>query len=210
MTQFAKISNEEFLNLLASDAPAPGGGGASAMAGALAAALSSMVGNLTTGKEKFADVEETIKQLVMEADLLRGKLLQCADDDAMVFESFMACYKMPKNTDEEKAARTQAIRNAAKKAASIPLEIARASFSVLKISVEMANLGNPNVITDATCSAILANAALKCASYNVFVNLGLTKDEAFNDAVRKEIEDMQQEAAILEAKVLQRTHEVIG
>lgn len=210
MTSFGKITNEEFLDLLASDAPAPGGGGASAVAGALAAALSSMVGNLTVGKEKFAAQEERVKQLLVEANLLREKLLRCADDDAKVFEAFMSSYKLPKNTDEEKAIRTQAIRSAAKKAAEIPLEIARASFAVLKISAEIAQIGNPNVITDATCSAILANAALKCAAYNVFVNLNLTKDEKFNGLTRDEIACMQDEAVLLESKVVARTKEVIG
>lgn len=210
MTSFAKLSSDEFLNLLASDAPAPGGGGAAAMSGALAAALSSMVGNLTVGKEKFATQEEDIKVLLSKANSLRGKLLQCADEDATVFEAFMSSYKMPKNTDEEKVVRTQAIRAAAKKAASIPMEIARGSFAVLQISLEMATIGNPNVITDATCSAILANAALRCAAYNVFVNLNLTKDEAFNTALCNELESMQKEAAILEEKVLARTKAVIG
>lgn len=210
MSGFAKLSNEDFLNLLASDAPAPGGGGAAAMAGALAAALSSMVANLTIGKEKFAEQEENIKVLLTDTVLLRGKLLACADEDAKVFEAFMSSYKLPKNTDEEKNTRAQAIRNAAKLAAGIPMEIARASFAVLKISLDMANIGNPNVVTDATCSAILARAALRCAAYNVFVNLNLTKDEEFNENARKEIAVMEQEAALLEEKVLNRTKAVIG
>ncbi|MDO4177652.1 MAG: cyclodeaminase/cyclohydrolase family protein [Phascolarctobacterium sp.] len=210
MSSFAELSNEEFLSLLASHAPAPGGGGASAMAGALGAALSSMVGNLTVGKEAFAAQEEQIVALLSEATSLREKLLQCADEDAKVFEYFMSVYKLPKQTEEEKRARTQAIRSAAKKAASIPLEIARSSFAVLKISVGMAKFGNPNVITDATCSAILAYASLRCAAYNVFVNLSLTKDEAFNKAARKELADMQHEGYLLEEKVINRTNEVLG
>jgi len=136
--------------------------------------------------------------------------LQCADEDAKVFEAFMSVYKLPKNTEEEKLARTQAIRNAAKMAASIPMEIARNSYGVLKLSVGMAKLGNPNVITDATCSAILAHASLRAAAYNVFVNLGLTKDEAYNENIRKELEEMQKEAQVLEEIVINRTNEVLG
>lgn len=209
MISFDEQTTKEFLDLLASSAPAPGGGGAAAMCGALASALSSMVGNLTIGKEKFAPQENEVKALLNQANLLREKLLQCANDDAKVFDAFMAVYKLPKNTEEEKLARTKAIRGAAKKAASIPLEIARNSFEVLKVSVGMAQLGNPNVITDATCSAILAHAALRAAAYNVIVNLGLTKDEIYNEKVRKELENMQKEALILETKVINRTNEVL-
>ena len=210
MSSFSELSNENFLSLLASHAPAPGGGGASAMAGALAAALSSMVGNLTVGKPNFAAQEEEVKALLLQATELRAKLLHCADEDAKVFEYFMSVYKLPKNTEEEKKARTQAIHSAAKQAATIPLEIARASYAVVKISLKMALLGNPNVITDATCSAILANASLRCATYNVFVNLSLTKDEAFNKAARKELADMQHEASLLEEKVIDRTNELLA
>ena len=163
MNKLGDLSCNEFLTELASAAPAPGGGGGAAMAGALAAALASMVANLTIGKEKFADREPEVKELLKQAEAERVRLLQLADDDAAVFNSFMSCYKLPKTTDEEKAARKAAIRAAAKQAATVPLNIARSSFAVLKLADRLVVSGNPGVITDGACSGLLARAALRCA-----------------------------------------------
>ena len=125
MNKLGDLSCKEFLTELASAAPAPGGGGGAAMAGALAAALASMVANLTIGKEKFADREPEVKELLEQAEAERVRLLTLVEEDAAVFNSFMSCYKLPKTTDEEKVARTAAIRAAAKQAATVPLNIAR-------------------------------------------------------------------------------------
>ena len=124
MSTLTDLTSKEFLTALASSAPAPGGGGGAAMAGALAAALSSMVANLTLGKEKFAPVEPEIKELLAAAEEIRQNLLMLVEEDAAVFNSFMSCYKLPKATEAEKVARTAAIRNAAKQAAEVPLAIA--------------------------------------------------------------------------------------
>ena len=124
MSTLTDLKSKDFLTALASSAPAPGGGGGAAMAGALAAALASMVCNLTIGKEKFAQQEPEVKDLLDEAEEVRQALLALVEDDAAVFNSFMACYKLPKATDAEKAARTAAIRAAAKQAAEVPLAIA--------------------------------------------------------------------------------------
>ena len=176
MSTLTDLTSKEFLTALASSAPAPGGGGGAAMAGALAAALSSMVANLTLGKEKFAPVEPEIKELLAAAEEIRQNLLMLVEEDAAVFNSFMSCYKLPKATEAEKVARTAAIRNAAKQAAEVPLAIARASYRVLQLAQRLVCIGNPGVITDGACSALLARAALRCAEYNVRINLGLTKD----------------------------------
>ena len=128
MSKLTDLTSKDFLTALASSAPAPGGGGGAAMAGALAAALASMVCNLTIGKEKFAAQECEVKALLQEAEQVRQDLLALVEDDAAVFNSFMACYKLPKTTDAEKAARTAAIRKAAKQAAEVPLAIAKASL----------------------------------------------------------------------------------
>ena len=180
MNKLTEQACDEFLAKLASEAPTPGGGGAAAMAGAMAGALSSMVANLTIGKEKFAEVEGEVKNLCQEADALRGALLDLVEQDAAVFGNFMACYKLPKATEAEKKARLDAIHNAAKQAATVPMNIVRASAQVLAIADRLAVIGNPNVITDATCSALIARAAMRCAFYNVQINLNLTKDDGFN------------------------------
>ena len=210
MNKLTDLTSKDFLTALASSAPAPGGGGGAAMAGALAAALASMVANLTIGKEKFAAQECEGKALLQEAEQVRPTLLNLVEDDAAVFNSFMACYKLPKTTDAEKAARTAAIRKAAKQAAEVPLAIARASFKVLQLAHRLVIIGNPGVITDGACSALLARAALRCAEYNVRINLGLTKDEAYNDQVAAELNKLLKTAEELEEQALAATDKALA
>lgn len=209
MNKLGDLSCKEFLTELASAAPAPGGGGGAAMAGALAAALASMVANLTIGKEKFADREPEVKELLEQAEAERVRLLTLVDEDAAVFNSFMSCYKLPKTNDEEKAARTAAIRAAAKQAATVPLNIARSSFAVLKLADRLVVSGNPGVITDGACSGLLARAALRCAEYNVRINLGLTKDEAWNAQAAAELVQLLTDAEALETRLLAVTDKAL-
>ena len=210
MSKLTDLTSKDFLTALASSAPAPGGGGGAAMAGALAAALASMVCNLTIGKEKFAAQECEVKALLQEAEQVRQELLALVEDDAAVFNSFMACYKLPKTTDAEKAARTAAIRKAAKQAAEVPLAIAKASYKVLQLAHRLVIIGNPGVITDGACSALLARAALRCAEYNVRINLGLTKDEAYNEQVAAELNKLLKTAEELEEQALAATDKALA
>lgn len=210
MNKLTDLTSKDFLTALASSAPAPGGGGGAAMAGALAASLASMVCNLTIGKEKFAAQECEVKALLQEAEQVRQDLLALVEDDAAVFNSFMACYKLPKTTDAEKAARTAAIRKAAKQAAEVPLAIARASYKVLQLAHRLVIIGNPGVITDAACSALLARAALRCAEYNVRINLRLTKDEAYNEQVAAELNKLLKTAEELEEQALAATDKALA
>ena len=210
MSKLTDMKSTDFLAALASSAPAPGGGGGAAMAGALAASLASMVANLTIGKEKFAQQEPEVKELLDEAEEVRQTLLTLVEDDAAVFNSFMACYKLPKATEEEKAARTAAIRNAAKEAAEVPLAIARASYRAIMLAERLVCIGNPGVITDGACSALLARAALRCAEYNVRINLGLTKDEEYNRQVKAELNNLLKTAEELEEEALAVTDKVLG
>lgn len=210
MSNLTDLKSTEFLTALASSAPAPGGGGGAAMAGALAAALASMVANLTIGKEKFAQQEPEVKALLEETEEERQRLLRLVEDDAAVFNSFMSCYKLPKATEEEKAARANAIRSAAKQAAEVPLAIARASYKVLTLAERLVRIGNPGVITDGACSALLARAALRCAEYNVRINLGLTKDETYNQSVQEELNNLLKTAEELELEALAVTDRVLA
>lgn len=209
MEQLTDLSCLEFLDKLASDAPTPGGGGAAALAGAVASALAAMVANLTVGKEKFAAVDAEVQKLCAQTDGLRTELLALVAQDAEIFGRFMACYKLPKATEIEKQARLESIHQAAKQAAIVPMNIARASAKVIAIAERLAVIGNPNVITDATCSALIARAALRCAFYNVYINLKLTKDERFNQALLAEIAKLEQEAATAEEHVLAVTDKAL-
>ena len=210
MSDLTKLSCQEFLEKLASNSPTPGGGGGAAMAGALAVALTSMVGNLTVGKEKFAQHEVEVQELLAKAEALCLELLNLVNADAEVFNNFMVCYRIPKNTDEEKQARNQAIQNAAKEAAEVPLKIAESCLEVMKLAERIAIIGNPGAITDAAVSSIMARAALRSAVYNVVVNLKLIKDEAYNQAMYATIEAMQKEAEVLEKATLITADVVLG
>ncbi len=210
MSDLTQLSCQEFLHRLASNAPTPGGGGGAAMAGALAVALTSMVGNLTVGKEKFAEHEAEVQNILAKAEALRMQMLNLVNADAEVFDSFMVCYRLPKATDEEKLARTQAIQKAAKAAAEVPFKIAEASLEVMKLAERIAVIGNPGAITDAAVSSIMARAALRSAVYNVVVNLKLIKDEVYNQDMYAKLDALQNEAKVLEKTTLVIADKVLG
>jgi len=168
-----------FFDELASDAPAPGGGGAAAAAGAMGAALVSMVCNLTVGKEKFAAVEDQVGEILNKSEKLRIKLNNMMQEDVEAFNAVMAAYRLPKATPDEKAIRSAAIQNAAKIAALAPLTTAQACAEVIELTQPAAEMGNPNVLSDAGVAALCAQAGLKGAALNVLINLGMIKDESF-------------------------------
>lgn len=177
------VSSEQtlqaFLDELAGSAPTPGGGGAAAVAGAMGAALVSMVCNLTVGKEKFAAVEPRIKEILAKSEELRARLTRAMTEDVEAFDAVMDAYRMPKSTDEEKAARSAAIQEASKTAALVPLATARACAEVIELCRPVAEMGNPNVLSDAGVAALCAQAGLKGAALNVLINLGGIKDDDF-------------------------------
>lgn len=209
MENLSTITCGTFLEELASKAPTPGGGAASALCGAVAAALTAMLANLTVGKAGSEENEQQTAQIIAAAGKLREELTALADDDAAVFGKFMAAYKMPKTTDEEKAARTAAIQQAAVAAADVPMQIANKSFEVLKLARKLIVFGNPNAISDGTVSALMARAALRSALYNVKINLGLIKDDEYVAAARAKMQQLEAKAMEIEALVLARTDEVL-
>lgn len=171
-----EMTVREFLSALASDAPAPGGGSAAALAGALAAALTAMVANLTRGKEKFAGVEAKMSALADQAAELRDGLAQLVEEDTAAFNRVMAALRQPKDTPEAKAAREAAIQAALAAAAEVPLRTAEAAVSVLGLAQEAATYGNPAAASDAGVAALLARAAVEGAALNVDINLASLKD----------------------------------
>jgi len=179
-----------FLDTLASKSPTPGGGSAAAVVGAMSAALLSMVGNLTIGKEKYLDVEDDIKNLLKKTEILRADFEELIEKDVDAFNQFMAVMKLPKETKEQKENRSKKMQIALIEAANVPLEIARKSFEVLNICQEVAAKGNKNVISDAGAGAILAEAAFESAILNVKVNLGMIKEEKIKKNLTKEIEKL--------------------
>lgn len=180
----------EFVEALASKAPTPGGGGASAYAGALASALASMVGNLTVGKKKYADVEERMRAELVELDDTRAHLLSLIDEDARAFEPLAAAYGMPKDTDAERAAQNAALQKALVGACEVPLEIMACCLQVIESCVFVARHGSVLALSDAGAGAVLAKAALMAASLNVDNNIGSMDDVERADVYRNQMEDL--------------------
>lgn len=166
----------DFLSELGSKSPAPGGGSVAALAGSLAGALVSMVGNLSGKVEEHQDRIQEILQL---SDSLTQELKELIQKDTEAFNLVMAAFKMPKGTDEEKAARSQAIQSGMKEAALTPLEVMEKTIQVMELAREIADLGNKNAITDAGVAGLMGYAATKSAAYNVQINLMSIKDEDF-------------------------------
>ncbi len=182
--------NTEFIEALASKEPTPGGGGASAYAGALASALASMVGNLTVGKKKYADVEKRVQSELLELADTRLRLLELIDADAAAFAPLAAAYGMPRGTDEEAAAQKAALQAALVDACEVPLEIMRQCVQVVESGVFLAKHGSVLAVSDAGAGAVLAKAALLAASLNVRINIASMDDAVRAEAYREEMEEL--------------------
>lgn len=172
-----------FLDELASGAPVPGGGGASAACGALAAALASMVANLTTGKKKYAQYEEDIQRILRESKSKMQELVSLADADAEAFAPLAKAYGLPKNTKEELAYREEVMKKALYDASIAPLRIMETVSEVILLVEEVAEKGSVMAISDAGVAAVFAQAALKGASLNVFINTKSMKDREMADTL---------------------------
>ena len=192
----------ELLSLTASDAPAPGGGSISALAGALGAALASMVGSLSLGKKGYEDVQEEMTALAAEGRTLMGELLAAMDAGTEAFNGYMAALALPKGTEEEKAARRAAMQKGLKEAALVPLSTARLAARVFPIAEAAVRRGNKNAVTDGMVAALMARAAVLGSLLNVRINLASIRDEAFVAEQRAACAALQELALAEEAKIL--------
>ncbi|HWR45937.1 cyclodeaminase/cyclohydrolase family protein [Sporomusa sp.] len=200
----------DFLEELGSNSPAPGGGSIAALAGSLGGALSAMVCRLTTGNSKYAEVQSEIEAMLDEADKLTSLLARCVDADTEAFNKVMAAYKLPKATDEEKAARSEAIQKAMQHAANLPLDVAECCLKVLAISGRVLIIGNANAASDAAVAGLMAHAGLHGALYNVKINLGSIKDEIFVTATQAKIKTIVEQDKELHEQLLATASRVIG
>ena len=166
----------EWLDELGSAAPAPGGGAAAAMSVATAAALVEMVGNLTVGRSAYAGHEAQVTAVRDAARRLRQLALGQIDEDAQVFRALMAAYRLPRNTDQQRAARGPALQAATRRAAGVPLDVAATAAEVIELAAELPGRSNPNVLSDVGVAAALAAAAIEAAAINVDVNLAALTD----------------------------------
>ena len=193
---------KEFLEQLASDAPAPGGGSAAALSGSMAAALVAMVANLTRGREKFADVEETMVAMNSKATDLRLELNRLMEEDTAAFQQVMAVLKMPKVTESQKAERSARLQETMVKAAQVPLATAETALKVLDLALTAAKKGNPAAVSDAGVAALLARTAVEGAALNVKINLSSLKDTTIKEQLGQRTQQAVTKARTLEEKVL--------
>jgi formiminotetrahydrofolate cyclodeaminase len=186
----------KFLDELASEQPTPGGGGAAAIMGAVGAALVSMVANLTIGKKNYEAFDAELKATNAAAEKVRAELTAAIDEDVVAFNGVMGAYGLPRGTDEEKAARAAAIQAALKQATDAPLRAVKACHEVIKLSAVVAEKGNLNVISDAGVAVLAANAGLRSAALNVYINAKSIKDREFAEIRLGEVNALTELAAL--------------
>jgi len=185
-----QLSVREFIAELSSGNPTPGGGSVAGLCGALGAALSAMVANLTVDREKYAQTRKSMEEVKKTAETLSARFLALMQEDSETYQKVMAAFELPKETDEQITSRQAAIEEAMKKAAAVPLETLRASEELIRLARDAVKGGNPNAITDAAAAVQLANTTAVVASYNVQINISRIKDQAFVAKCEKEVTEI--------------------
>lgn len=203
MTEMIDKSIQSFLDDLASKQATPGGGSAAALMGAQAAALVSMVCHLTIGKPKYATVDAEMRELLIQAEALRHRLTGMVKADIDVFDKLMACYALPKSTDEEKTERTAHIQQTLKEATQVPLQCAQACAEAVALSLIAAEKGSLGVISDAGVAAVSGFGGVKSAALNVYINAASLKDREFAEARLLELNAIEIKAEQLSEQVYQ-------
>jgi len=183
-------SCKDFVEVLASKAPVPGGGGAAALVGAIGMALGNMVGNLTVGKKKYKDVEAEVIEIMEKANALQNELLKLVDGDAEVFSKVSDVYRMPKETPEQIAAREEAMEVALKQACSVPLKIMECTCEAIKLQARLAEIGSIMAISDVGVGVLCLKAALISGKLNVIINLNGIKDKEFVEKTYREMDEL--------------------
>ena len=206
--RFSAMPCNEYVEILSSKAPVPGGGGACALAGAIGTALGNMVGSLTVGKKKYAAVEEEMYELKAKCSSLQEEFLALSERDAEVFEPLSKAYGLPQDTEEEKAEKQRVMERALREACAVPLEIMEKCCESLEAIREFAEKGSAIAVSDAGTGAVLCKAALQGAALNVFINTKLMKDREYasgaNEGAKEMLEKYPQMADEIYKSVLKR------
>ena len=193
----AKKAVQAFLDEVASNAPAPGGGSVAALSGALGAALTAMVCRLTIGKKKYAEVEEEMKRTLEQAETLRARFTELIDKDTAAFGKVMEAFSLPKDTPPQKALRSAAITEATKEASLVPLEVMKHCIDALALAQQVASQGNTSAASDAGVSALMLHAACSGAALNVRINLNGLDDPEFVGWKTDEVESIQNTSTMM-------------
>ena len=203
MKKLAELTTAEFVDLLASDAPAPGGGSAAALEGALGAALTAMVCGLTVGKKKYADYQELAAAAQKKAEELKTRFVDVMDRDTEAFNVVSAAFGMPKETDEEKAARSAAIQKGLEGCTATPFEMMELAVETLELTAELLGKTNDSAASDLGVSALSLRAAIQGAWLNVLINIGSLKNKELAEDYRKKGEAMLEKALPLADQIYQ-------
>ncbi|HBX75175.1 MAG TPA: hypothetical protein DEG55_03400 [Acidaminococcaceae bacterium] len=200
--RFANQPVESFIQDLNSTMPMPGGGSAAAICGAMAAALAGMSAHMTTGKKKFAAVEDKMQGIIAATKVLQEEMLDMAQEDADMYTLVLHAYKLPKNTEEEAARRGNAIEEASKAAVVASLKVTGACVRIMKLAYTTVTEGNPMMVTDGSASAFLARACQQVAAYNVRINLRGVQDKTVVKEAEQLLERHLSEGEKLQKEIL--------
>jgi formiminotetrahydrofolate cyclodeaminase len=192
----------DYLAKTASGDPVPGGGSSAALNAALGAALIEMVANLTIGRKGFEAVDAEMRAVAEKAAAFRAKLCADVDRDSDAYAQVLKAFQMPKATEAEKADRGRAVQEAFKQAARVPLGVARDAVAIMGLGRAVIAKGNPNAASDGAAGVLAARMAARAAVYNVRINLGAIKDEAFDFELRQEAGRLEAEAEAKEREAL--------
>lgn len=205
----AELSVKDFLAKTAGSDPVPGGGSVAALNAALASALTEMVANLTIGKKKYEDKEALMKKIASSASNYMVSFVRDIDADSDAYNKVFEAFKLPKETDEEKALRSEEIQTATKIAAEIPMEVARKAFEMMDIIAQVAESGNQNAITDACVAIMTARTAVLGALLNVKINLSSIKDVEYVALMTQEANYLEKEAIQKESRLLEKVNKIL-
>lgn len=206
----ANLTVKDFLKKTASNEPVPGGGSIAALNAAIAASLTEMVANLTIGRKKYEEKEAQMQQIALSASEYQEKFIKDIDADSDAYNSVFAAFKLPKETEEEKTARSAHIQAATKIAAEVPLDVARNAYAMMDIIAEVAQNGNQNAITDACVGIMTARTAVLSAILNVKINLSSIKDADYVAKMSAEIDELEKNAIAKEQKLIGFVKNSIG
>lgn len=187
---YTTIPTSEFIDRLASGDAVPGGGGASALAGAIGVALGSMVCHLTEGKKKYAAVQEEIAELLEKTEALRADLLALVDGDAACFAPLAAAYRLPSETEEEKAYKAEVLEEATKEACTVPVAIMEKAVLAIDLHARLAEIGSRMAVSDVGVGVVMCKAALQGASLNVFINTRSLNDRVYAENTDRRVEQL--------------------
>ena len=200
----------EFVDALASKSAVPGGGGAAALVGAIGMALGSMVCNLTIGKKKYAEYEESVKEILAKASEIEKKLLNMIDEDAENFLPLSKAYGLPTSTEEEKKIKEETMENALKVACEVPINIVRVCYDAIKLHEDLVDKGSRLAISDVGVGVQCLRAAILSGQLNVVININSIKDVEYVEKVRNEVNNLVKEGVRICDEVYAKVEKALG